>query len=182
MELKHFVFLALWLFIMYRALWPRQRKRTNPNEPTDPVLDETGSEPEESRNETEEIRSGTEETYDFEALRKRIRESWERDTEDTALDLPDEMETPVYREPGRIEAEAAAEQPVPSPAVAKMIQERVRRVSEKKQPMPAPLKAVRESEAAHGSWGQDDARQWVLYDTVFGKPRALRPFRRRHLV
>lgn len=166
MGLEHLIFLAAWLFIMYRVLRPRRKK------PQKPV---TWPKP------PEEKTSDMEETYDFEALRKKIRKSWGQPTEETDLDLPSEMEKPVYRETER--ADAADPAPLPSPAVVRLSEERKKRASKTAQDRPVLPETAKESDGDTGrSWGQEDARRWVLYDAVFGKPRAMRlPGRRRRM-
>lgn len=51
--------------------------------------------------------------YDYQALRKKILTTWGKQEEEKELDLPDEMEKPVYHE-----------KPLPKPALSVTIKEK----------------------------------------------------------
>ena len=136
--------------------------------------------------------------YDYQALRKKILTTWGKQEEGKELDLPDEMEKPVYHE-----------KPLPKPPLSATIkkkvteaqdlsmQERTRLeqmqayVREKPVPvkekcehregtLPAEEKSVlsaREwTEKDAREWTEKDAREWVRYDAIFGSPRSRSPW------
>lgn len=165
MELGHVIFIAGWIYFIYRALSQRKRKR-----PKQIELPEQIPKPAPAK---------TDVPYDFEALRKKIRKSWGQDTEDTAMDLPDEMEKPVYKEPARVAAETVEigkTEGLFAPDAKKQ-----QGVHDTPLAMGASIAVSADTPAAviakskAGKWDEEDARRWIVYDAIFGKPRAKRP-------
>lgn len=129
------LFLIIWGFFLYKALFKR-RKRPPADLPPDippqgknvppPAADADGE-------------------YDYQALRKKILTTWGKQEEDKELDLPDEMEKPVYHE-----------KPLPKPPLSATI---------KKKEVTAEQGALYAGKSTHGT-------NAGLYQTEAGKRRA----------
>ena len=84
----HLIFFLIWGFFLYKALF-RRRKRPPVNMPPDIPHEEKSVPPSAADTDVE---------YDYQALRKKILTTWGKQEEGKELDLPDEMEKPVYHE------------------------------------------------------------------------------------
>ena len=100
----HLIFFLIWGFFLYKALF-RRRKRPPVNMPPD-IPHEGKSVPPSA--------ADTDGEYDYQALRKKILTTWGKQEEGKELDLPDEMEKPVYHE-----------KPLPKPPFSATIKKKV---------------------------------------------------------
>ena len=172
----HLIFFLIWGFFLYKALF-RRRKRP-------PDIPQEGKSVPPSA-------ADTDGEYDYQALRKKILTTWGKQEEGKELDLPDEMEKPVYHE-----------KPLPKPPLSATIkkkevteaqdlsmQERARLeqmqayvrekpvpVKEKCEHREGTLPAEGKSVPSVREWTEKDAREWVRYDAIFGSPRSRSPW------
>ncbi len=177
----HLIFFLIWGFFLYKALF-RRRKRPPVNMPPDIPHEEKSAPP---------SAADTDGEYDYQALRKKILTTWGKQEEGKELDLPDEMEKPVYHE-----------KPLPKPPLSATIkkkkvteaqdlsmQERARLeqmqayvrekpvpVKEKCEHREGTLPAEEKSMPSAREWTEKDAREWVRYDAIFGSPRSRSPW------
>ena len=175
----HLIFFLIWGFFLYKALF-RRRKSPPVDRPPD-IPHEGESVPPSA--------ADTDGEYDYQALRKKILTTWGKQGEEKELDLPDEMEKPVYHE-----------KPLPKPALSVTIkkkevtaaqglstQERVRMEQMQAYARQKPVKEEREhregtfpteekSVPSEREWTEKDAREWVRYDAIFGAPRSRSPW------
>lgn len=173
------LFLMIWGFFLYKALFKR-RKRPPADLPPD-IPPQGKSVPPSAPDADGE--------YDYQVLRKKILTTWGKQEEDKELDLPDEMEKPVYHE-----------KPLPKPPLSATIkkkevtaeqglsmQERVRLeqmqayirqkpVKEERGHQEGMLPSEEKSVPLGGEWTEKDAREWARYDAVFGSPRSKSPW------
>lgn len=173
------LFLIIWGFFLYKALFKR-RKRPPVDLPPDIPPQEKNVPPPAVEADGE---------YDYEALRKKILTTWGKQEEDKELDLLDEMEKPVYHE-----------KPLPKPPLSATIkkkevtaeqglsmQERVRMermqayarqkpVKKERDPRAGGLAKEETSALPAKEWAEKDAREWARYDAVFGSPRSKSPW------
>lgn len=170
----HLIFFLIWGFFLYKALF-RRRKRP-------PDIPHEGKSVPPSATDTDG-------EYDYQALRKRILTTWGKQEEGKELDLPDEMEKPVYHE-----------KPLPKPPLSATIkkkevteaqnlsmQERARMEQmqayvrekpekEKCEHREGTLPAEEKSVPSVREWTEKDAREWARYDAIFGSPRSRSPW------
>lgn len=173
------LFLIIWGFFLYKALFKR-RKRPPADLPPDNPPQEKSVPPSAADADGE---------YDYQALRKKILTTWGKQEEDKELDLPDEMEKTVYQE-----------NPLPTPSPSATIkkkevtaeqglsmQERVRMermqayvkqkpVKKERDPREGGLAKEETSALPAKKWTEKDAREWVRYDAIFGAPRSKAPW------
>lgn len=178
-EPMQLLFLIIWGFFLYKALFKR-RKRPPVDMPQDIPPQEKSLPP---------SAAGEDAEYDYKALRKKILTTWGKQEEEKELDLPDEMEKPVYQEnPLPKRAFSATMKKKEEDSDAGISLEERRRI-ERMQAY-AHRKPAREerrnregihlqeekSDASLREWTEKDAREWVRYDAVFGSPRAKAPW------
>ena len=173
------IFFLIWGFLLYKALF-RRRKRPPVDMPPD-IPHEGKSVPPSA--------ADTDGEYDYQALRKKILTTWGKQEEGKELDLPDEMEKPVYHE-----------KPLPKPPLSATIkekkvtatqglsmQERARMermqayakqkpVKKERDPREGGLAKEETSALPAKKWTEKDAREWVRYDAIFGAPRSKAPW------
>ncbi len=119
------------------------------------------------------VKQGSPDNYDFDELRKRIRDAWgmgeNQRKKPAEMDLPDEMEREVYKEEPLIVADHAETTPAMNP-----YQEYLLRKTEKKpeSKMPLPKEVVTEIKREKEEWNEEAAKKWIIYDAVFGAPRS----------
>lgn len=163
----HLIFFLIWGVFLYKALF-RRRKRPPVNMPPD-IPHEGESVPPSA--------ADTDGEYDYQALRKKILTTWGKQKEGKELDLPDEMEKPVYHE-----------KPLPKPPLSATIKKKVTEAQDlsmqerarleqmqayvREKPVPAEEKSVPSAR----EWTEKDAREWVRYDAIFGSPRSRSPW------
>lgn len=176
-EPMQLLFLIIWGFFLYKALFKR-RKRPPVDIPQD-IPPQEKSRPSSTPDVDGE--------YDYKALRKKILTTWGKQEEGKELDLPDEMEKPVYHE-----------KTLPKPPLSATIkkkkvtesqdlsmQERARLeqmqayvrekpvpVKEKCEHREGTLPAKEKSVPSAREWTEKDAKEWVRYDAIFGSPRS----------
>ena len=164
----HLIFFLIWGFFLYKALF-RRRKR-----PPD-IPHEGKSVPPSA--------ADTDGEYDYQALRKKILTTWGKQEEEKELDLPDEMEKPVYHE-----------KPLPKPPLSATIkkkkvteaqdlsmQERARLEQMQAYVREKPVPVKEKCEQREGTLPAEEksvpsAREWVRYDAIFGSPRSRSPW------
>lgn len=165
------LFLMIWGFFLYKALFKR-RKRPPADLPPDIPPQEKSVPPSAPDADGE---------YDYQVLRKKILTTWGKQEEDKELDLPDEMEKPVYHE-----------KPLPKPPLSATIkkkevtaeqglsmQERVRLEQMQAYIRQKPVKEERghqEGMLPSEEKSVPSAREWVCYDAIFGSPRSRSPW------
>lgn len=175
------LFLIIWGFFLYKALFKR-RKRPPADLPPDIPPQEKSVPPSAADADGE---------YDYQALRKKILTTWGKQEEDKELDLPDEMEKPVYHEKTlpkpplsatikKKEVTAAQGLSMQERARMEQMQAYVREkpvpVKEKYEPLEGTLPAEEKSVPSVREWTEKDAREWVRYDAIFGSPRSRSPW------
>lgn len=178
-EPMQLLFLIIWGFFLYKALFKR-RKRPPVDMPQD-IPPQGKSLPSSAADADAE--------YDYKALRKKILTTWGKQKEEKELDLPDEMEKPVYQENPLPKTTFSATMKKKEETSDAGISLEERRRMERMQAY-ACQKPVREerrnreethpqeerSDASLGAWTEKDAREWVRYEAVFGAPRAKAPW------
>lgn len=120
--------------------------------------------------------------YDYQALRKKILTTWGKQEEGKELDLPDEMEKPVYHE-----------KPLPKPPLSATIKKKVTEAQDlsmqerarleqmqayvREKPVPVKEKCEhREGTLPAEEKSMSSVREWVRYDAIFGSPRSRSPW------
>lgn len=173
------LFLMIWGFFLYKALFKR-RKRPPADLPPDIPPQEKSVPPSAPDADGE---------YDYQVLRKKILTTWGKQEEDKELDLPDEMERPVYQEnplPKRtFSATMKKKEETSDTGTSREERRRMERMQAYARQKPKREERPN-SDGAHPSeetsdvsvkeWTEKDAREWVRYDAVFGSPRAKAPW------
>lgn len=174
----HLIFFLIWGFFLYKALF-RRRKRPPVNMPPD-IPHEGESVPSSA--------ADTDGEYDYQALRKKILTTWGKQEEGKELDLPGEMEKPVFHEKtlqkpplsATIKKKVTAAQglSMQERALMEQMQAYVREkpLKEKCEHREGTLPAEEKSVSSMREWTEKDAKEWVRYDAIFGSPRSRSPW------
>lgn len=169
------IFLLIWCFFLYKAVFNNKRKKSTykpPRENPDKISDENDG-------------------YDYEQLRRKIRRSWGEEKE----------EIPISYEPEEIEQNEKNKSLYSNP-VSATIEEKLGYglgtkqdtssssagekwdvgpvISRKEQGEVLELPALPRGNPKVGAlkkWTARDAQKWIVYDAVFGAPRAKRAWR-----
>lgn len=182
------VFLLVWVFFLGKAIFGGRGKRRDPMDMPDSLP------PEEPRQEEPRAPSLPERTpgedYDYKKLRDRILTSWgEKKEEPPSVPAPEE-ETPeetLRSAP----VSATIENNKVEPALKKMKSssalleeqkkllakaDRLRKQGMAVQTAYSPI-CLEEKKHHQKKWTAEDAKKWLVYDAIFGAPRAQRPWR-----
>ncbi len=186
------IFFFVWIFFLFKAVFGGRRKNIpSPEEslPPDPGPVEKVPSPVET---TEEGQSQT--SYDYAKLRKRILTSWEESQEEKK-DTPviseekttNEKEKPLSSKPVSVTIKKTMKPVLKkvsvSPAILqdeKNLKPQVHREHHHKVEGAVAFSAVHlEVPKVQKEWTAADARKWLVYDAIFGTPRAKVPWRPR---
>ena len=188
-DFMEIIFFLVWGFFLFKAVFGGRRKRGPlpplPEEPREPLPKENPFPHQEESGET--VPSST---YDYEKLRKKILTSWGGDAE--------------KKEPNTVPVKPAEkeEKPLHPLSVSAKIEKQIKPALKKVQVSPAirreekQMKALvheqhhhsqaeiaafsvsyeKENRGSKRKWTQEDAKQWLVYDAIFGPPRSKRPW------
>ncbi len=168
------LFLLLWGFFLYKAVFGRKKKSPElPEEPPPPVDAPTAEDG----------------AYDYEALRRKIKKSWGEKEEQEPLPSTPAAEVsqdenyslhsssisdkigadlkPCLKSDTPISPFSQEELRLACSRVDKRVKSRGKSVS---------LAASKGAELPQKKWTAADAEKWIVYDAIFGAPRAKRPW------
>lgn len=187
------VFVLVWLFFLSKAIFGGRKKKRSDTEfpPMPPEEDLPKEEPTMDNEPTDP--SG--ESYDYKKLRERILTSW-GDKKETEQEPPEEMikkEEPKQEKTlSSMKSSATIEKKV-EPALKKMhpsvsLLEEQKKLLRKAKEAEARSHAVaaayspvclEQEKHKRKKWTAADAKQWLVYDAIFGAPRSRAPWRPR---
>lgn len=177
MDIINILFIVA-LIYFFSSLQKRKKQRNNRSEESPRKADVPEQIPE---NATVQTQNG----YDYEQFRKKLRRAWKLPETDSSskTEAPRTVSAETEQRTGKPEQRYTARQTEETVSSEKSeMTEQVRRWQEYARQREAPVSVQAIQEAAGGQetgtngyrWSERDARQWMVYDAVFGEPACRR--------